>query len=95
MVRPELMPDDKAGPSTGGGAGQGTGTKASSTAGWSEALRSDMALVRTRSIALALAQSPDLARDYAEFALIRPVLGLRVLHDVGQRFQRMTGTYFA
>jgi ParB family chromosome partitioning protein len=75
MVRPELMPDDKAGPSAGGGAGQGTGAKA--TAGWSEALRTDMALVRTRSIALALAQSPDLARDYAEFALIRPVLGSR------------------
>jgi ParB family chromosome partitioning protein len=75
MVRAELMPDDKAGPSAGGGAGQGTGAKP--TAGWSEALRTDMALVRTRSIALALAQSPDLARDYAEFALIRPVLGSR------------------
>ena len=75
MVRPELMPDDKAGPSAGGGAGQGTGAKAA--AGWSEALRTDMALVRTRSVALALAQSPDLARDYAEFALIRPIFASR------------------
>ena len=77
MVRPELMPDAKAGSSATAGAGQGAVAKGTASAGWSEALRTDMALVRTRSIALALAQSPDLARDYAEFALIRPVLGSR------------------
>ena len=41
---------------------------------WSEKLARDMAHVRTRAIGLALAQSPELARDYADYTLIQSVL---------------------
>lgn len=77
MVRPSEMPEetgDKLGATM--VAGSATSGKPA-TAGWSESLRSDMALVRTRSIALALAQNPALARDYADFLLCKPVFGSR------------------
>ena len=77
MVRPSDMPDasgDKLGATM--VAGSGADTKPA-TAGWSESLRTDMAVVRTRSIALALAQSPALARDYADFVLCKPIFGSR------------------
>ena len=38
-------------------------------------LADDMAHIRTRAVGLALAQSPDLARDYIEFMLISKVIG--------------------
>ncbi len=75
MVRPE---DQK-------GRGQGEGSSGTYTGGnaapdvapqdkWSEALRVDMAHVRTRAYGLALAQSAALARDYADYTLISAVL---------------------
>ena len=73
MVRPE----DKVAVGHGGGVSDATGADATMVAvqdKWSEKLKSDMAHVRTRSVALALAQSPELARDYGDFTLIRSVM---------------------
>jgi len=49
---------------------------------WSEKLARDMAHVRTRAIGLALAQSPELARDYADYTLIQSVLEPYSIHGV-------------
>ena len=49
---------------------------------WSEKLARDMAHVRTRAIGLALAQSPELARDYADYTLIRSVLEPYSIHGI-------------
>ncbi len=75
MVRPEDKAQDQsasASPAAVGGSGANTaptGPKISAK------LSEDMAHVRTRAIGVALAQSPDLARDYAEFMLIRQAIG--------------------
>jgi ParB family chromosome partitioning protein len=76
LVRPSDMSErkgDNLGATVVAG-GQPTKTVA---AAWSEALRTDMAIVRTRSIALALAQNPALARDYADFMLCTQIFGSR------------------
>ena len=61
-----------------GNTGSGTGTAPAAERRpqdkWSEALRGDMAHVRTRAYGLALAQSPALARDYADYTLVSAVL---------------------
>ena len=77
MVRPEQMPDRR--PAGQQPAGQPTGvtaTQADVSVGpnMSAKLAGDMAHVRTRAVGLALAQSPEVARDYAEYTLIRQVL---------------------
>ncbi|WP_171181875.1 ParB/RepB/Spo0J family partition protein [Ruegeria sp. HKCCD8929] len=76
FVRPEHMPDQEDEP-----AGQGARTEDPADAApedtgpkISAKLRDDMAHVRTRAIGVALAQSPALARDYADFTLITSVL---------------------
>ena len=76
MVRPEDMPKGE-GASETDRAGVGAGIVGEDIAPqdkWSEKLKSDMAHIRTRGIGLALAQSPELARDYADYTLIRKVL---------------------
>lgn len=73
MVRPE----DKVAVGHGGKSGNTAGVEATCVAvqdKWSDKLRSDMAHVRTRSVVLALAQSPELARDCGDFTLIRSVI---------------------
>jgi ParB family chromosome partitioning protein len=77
MVKPSDMPaetGDKLGATMISGSGA---TQKPAPAGWSESLRADMATVRTRGIALALAQNPGLARDYADYLLCKPVFGSR------------------
>ena len=81
MVRPEQMPDhrpagqqpaDQTDPNARAG-GDAAGQEAQGLR-MSAKLAGDMAHVRTRAVGLALAQSPQTARDYAEFTLIRQVL---------------------
>jgi ParB family chromosome partitioning protein len=79
FVRPEDLPEEEnsgKAPSTAAGVGESeagpTGPKISAK------LNDDMAHVRTRAVGLALAQSPELARDYADFTLIRQVIGRSV-----------------
>jgi ParB family chromosome partitioning protein len=61
---------------------------------WSESLKRDMAHIRTRAVGLALAQSPELARDYAKYTLLRQICdpygrfnstGLDIRAEVGSR----------
>ena len=81
MVRPEQMPDhrpagqqpvDQTNPNARAG-GDAVQSEAQGLR-MSAKLAGDMAHVRTRAVGLALAQSPEVARDYAEFTLIRQVL---------------------
>lgn len=72
LVRPEDKPDKPGEVSRSGGAPEDQGDAGPKVSG---KLADDMAHVRTRAVGVALAQSPDLARDYAEFLLIRPVCG--------------------
>ena len=75
MVRPEDMPSTTKAQSGGRAAESGSGDEAALPQDiWSDKLRADMGHIRTRAIGLALAQSPELARDYAEFTLIRSIL---------------------
>ena len=77
MVKPSDMPAEKGDKL---GSTMVPGSRAAqkpSTAGWSESLRAEMATVRTRGIALALAQNPGLARDYVDYLLCKPVFGSR------------------
>lgn len=76
LVRPSDMPARK-GDALGATVTAGSEPARAAPAAWSESLRTDMAVVRTRSIALALAQNPALARDYAEFMLCKPFFGSR------------------
>lgn len=71
MVRPEDMPSRDGEQTTDVIAG---GDPSAPQDKWSEKLKSDMAHVRTRAIALALAQSPDLAQDYVAYMVIRSAL---------------------
>ena len=79
MVRPEDIPkrDGSAQGAGSDGSGAGAAGQGAMTAHahWSATLRTDMAHVRTRAVALALAQAPDLARDYAEFTIVQKILG--------------------
>jgi ParB family chromosome partitioning protein len=56
-----------------GQGGQVSGTDASKPA-YSAKLTDDLKEIRTRAVAIALAQSPDLARDYAEFTIVAKAL---------------------
>ena len=92
MVRPEDMPKGDA-------VGQGAGANLSSQAAdipaqdkWSDKLKADMAHIRTRAVGLALAQCPELARDYAEFMLIRSVLGRYPFYSTGTTVRAEIGT---
>jgi ParB family chromosome partitioning protein len=82
MVRPEDMPDNSS-EGTGDGAssaeqgGQVSGADTSKPA-YSAKLTDDLKEIRTRAVAIALAQSPDLARDYAEFTIVAKALGAYV-----------------
>ena len=71
LVRPEDKPveDGKGQSGSVPGEDADTGPKISGK------LSEQMAHVRTRAVGLALAQCPDLARDYSEFLLIRGVCG--------------------
>lgn len=72
LVRPEDKPTTGDDADRSGSTPEGqtdTGPKISGKLG------ADMAHVRTRAMGLALAQCPELARDYAEFLLIRGVCG--------------------
>ena len=78
MVRPEDMPDNSSegsgdGVSSVGQGGQVSGTDASKPA-YSAKLTDDLKEIRTRAVAIALAQSPELARDYAEFTIVAKAL---------------------
>ena len=88
QARPEQMPDRNTGAeprSESSAAGSiaspsyGSSSYGSSSAPvgpkLSAKLAGDMAHIRTRAVGLALAQSPDVARDYADYTLIRQVLG--------------------
>jgi len=79
MVRPEDMPALK-------GEAEGAASVSQDQPPvqdkWSEKLARDMAHVRTRAIGLALAQSPELARDYADYTLIQSVLEPYSIHGV-------------
>ncbi|WP_299085742.1 ParB/RepB/Spo0J family partition protein [uncultured Ruegeria sp.] len=76
MVRPEDVPEKiSTGTSSNTSAGGTDEETAQAGPKISAKLSDDMAHVRTRAMGLALAQSPELARDYAEFTLIRKVLG--------------------
>ena len=72
MVRPGDRPQTEAGEDRSGPAPADEGDTGPKISG---KLGEDMAHVRTRAVGLALAQCPDLARDYAEFVLIRSVCG--------------------
>jgi ParB family chromosome partitioning protein len=79
MVRPEDMPDDSS-DGTGDDAssvGQGGQVRDADTSkpAYSAKLTDDLKELRTRAVAIALAQSPDLARDYAEFTIVAKALG--------------------
>lgn len=76
LVQPADMPNEN-GNKLGATMVSGTAPSKPAAAGWSEALRIDMANIRTRGIALALAQNPALARDYADFLICKPVFGKR------------------
>ena len=73
MVRPEDMATEGQADGSDAGAG-GDAPEGAIQDKWSAKLTSDMAHVRTRSVALALAQSPELARDYGDFTLIRSIM---------------------
>ena len=73
LVRPEDKPETE---EAGSDRSESTSTDAAETGPKiSNKLGGDMAHVRTRAVGLALAQCPELARDYAEFLLIRGVCG--------------------
>lgn len=72
LVRPSDMPERK-GDSLGAPIAAGAQPSRLAAATWSESLRTDMAVVRTRSIALALAQNLALARDHVDFMLCKPI----------------------
>jgi ParB family chromosome partitioning protein len=82
MVRPEDMPDNSS-EGTGDGAssaeqgGQVSGVDTKKPA-YSAKLTDDLKEIRTRAVAIALAQSPDLARDYAEFTIVAKALSAYV-----------------
>lgn len=71
MVRPEDMPSRTGGADV---AAREAADQAPVQDRWSAKLARDMGHIRTRAIALALAQSPELARDYADYVIIRSVL---------------------
>jgi hypothetical protein len=73
MVRPEDMHENRKDGDTADTAASAL-PKVAAQDKWSDKLKSDMAHVRTRSVALALAQSPELARDYGDFTMIRSVM---------------------
>ena len=79
MVLPEDMPDTSSdGPGDGANSvGQGgqVSDAAASKPAYSAKLTDDLKELRTRAVAIALAQSPDLARDYAEFTIVAKALG--------------------
>jgi ParB family chromosome partitioning protein len=94
MVRPEDMPEG-AGASGMGGKGAGADADAAEVAPqdkWSEKLKADMAHIRTRSIGLALAQSPELARDFADYTLIRSILKPHSCYDTATTLRAETGS---
>jgi ParB family transcriptional regulator, chromosome partitioning protein len=94
MVRPEDMPDRS--PAQGASdTGADGAQQAEDTAvqdKWSEKLKADMAHIRTRSIGLALAQTPQLARDYADYALIRSILKPYSSYDIGTTLRGEAGS---
>ena len=77
MVRPEQMPDRTTGSQAGSATSTGGSVVLDVAVGpkLSAKLAGDMAHIRTRAIGLALAQSPEVAGDYACYTLIRQVLG--------------------
>ncbi len=77
MVRPEQMPDRNTDDQVGFGDGTTANTAPDTAVGpkLSAKLAGDMAHIRTRAVGLALAQSPEVAGDYACYTLIRQVLG--------------------
>lgn len=89
MVRPEDMPERKA---SGAAASLAPAPEIAAQDKWSDKLRADMAHIRTRAIGLALAQSPELARDYADFSLIRSILKPYSSHASGCTIQAEIGT---
>lgn len=81
MILPEHMPERAQ--SRAGGATEAD--EVSKGPKLNNKLREDMAHVRTRGIGLALAAHPDVARDYAEFTLIRDIVD-------GFNYKTSTGT---
>jgi ParB family chromosome partitioning protein len=71
LVRPEDRADIEANPQNGADVAT---TDIPVQDRWAAKLSADMAHVRTRAIALSLAQSPKLAQELADFTLIRSVL---------------------
>ncbi len=75
FVRPEDMPVPPKSDADSSSAARADTVAAPTGPKISAKLRDDMAHVRTRAVGLALAQSSELARDYAEFTLIQKVIG--------------------
>lgn len=91
MVRPEDMPARPGRDRLDGGPVDGVDQ--TTTKGlWSEKLKTDMAHIRTRSIGLALAQSPEIARDYADYTLVRSMLKPYSSHGTGTTIKGETGS---
>ena len=76
MVRPDQMPERSPDGKAAGITAPQANAAQQEVVGpkFSAKLAGDMAHVRTRAMGLALAQSPEVARDYAEFTLIQQVL---------------------
>ena len=80
LVRPEDMPQAPADSGTAKDGAGGTGsTGAAEETGLvlAQSFRARLAVIRTRAVGLALARDPDLARLYADWLLVRGVLGVQ------------------
>lgn len=86
LVRPEHMPGEEVSPAL---TAEDRGPVQDR---WSAKLQADMAHVRTRAVGLALAQSPDLARDYADYVLVRSVLEPHGFYNSGTTFGAEKGS---
>ena len=75
LVRPEDMPQAPAGDGAAGDGAGSTGAAEETGLVLAQSFRARLAVIRTRAVGLALARDPGLARLYADWLLVRGVLG--------------------